>query len=58
MIKIGTRVVNQYTLSPKCGLHGKVIRSRYGKDWEHYWAMVQYDDGTEDTEMNRYLMRE
>lgn len=58
-IRIGSRVVNQYTLSPKCGLHGKVIRFKAGmKDWEKYWAYIQYDDGTEGTEMKRYLIRE
>ena len=58
-IKVGTRVVNQYTLSDHCGKHGVVIpfKSRIA-GWSTKFSYIRYDDGTEDSEMRMYLMRE
>ena len=57
----GTRVVNCYLLSPQHGMHGTIRNSLFNartKDWTRYWAWIQYDDGSEGSEMKKYLARE
>ena len=58
-IKIGTRVINQYTFGDNCGRHGVVIKynSRVA-GWSRIWAMIQYDNGSQSSEMKKYLIRE
>ena len=61
VLREGTRVVNCYMLSPQHGMHGTIRNSLFKshtKDWTRYWAWIQYDDGTENSEMKKYLCRE
>lgn len=57
----GTRVVNCYVLSPHYGEHGTIRNSLFNprtKSWTTIFAWIKYDNGTEDSEMKKYLMRE
>lgn len=59
MIRIGTRVINQYTMSPYCGMHGTVVPFDAGtKDWHRVFARIKYDNGEIGSEMKQYLSRE
>ena len=59
ILRIGTRVVNCYTLSKHYGKHGKIIQFNSGvRGWNGIWARIKYDDGCEDSEMKGYLARE
>lgn len=57
----GTRVVNCYVLSKDYGKHG-TIRNKLFKShvagWTRIWAWIQYDDGSQNSEMKKYLARE
>lgn len=59
VFRIGTRVVNCYLLSNDHGKHGKIVefKSRV-PGWNKIWAWILYDDGTEGSEMKKYLARE
>lgn len=61
VLKEGTRVVNCYVLSKDYGKHGtirnKLFKSRV-KGWTRLWSWIKYDDGSENSEMKRYLVRE
>lgn len=59
MIRVGTRVINQYTLSPYSGSHGTVIKPLKMKGWSTVFARVRDDlTGHEYSEMKMYLIRE
>lgn len=59
VLRIGTRVVNCYVLSPQYRKHGKIIpfNSRV-PGWNKTWAWIQYDTGEQASEMKGYLARE
>jgi len=59
VFRVGTRVVNCYLLSPHHGKHGKIVefKSRV-PGWTRTFAWIQYDDGSEGSEMKKYLARE
>ena len=59
VLRVGTRVINCYTLSKHHGKHGKIINFNSGvRGWNGIWARIKYDDGSEDAEMKGYLARE
>jgi len=59
MIKVGTRVVNCYVMSNEYGKHGVVDKPLTNpRGWGKIWAWIKYDDGIENSEMKKYLMRE
>lgn len=61
VLREGTRVVNCFMLSPDHGKHGTIRNSLFNprtKGWTKVWAWIQYDDGSENSEMKKYLARE
>lgn len=61
VLREGTRVINCFVLSSEYGKHGVIRNSLFKshtKGWTRIFAWVLYDDGTEDSEMKKYLIRE
>lgn len=61
VLREGTRVVNCYMLSKDHGKHGTIRNSLFNprvKGWTRTFAWIQYDDGSENSEMKKYLARE
>jgi DNA-directed RNA polymerase subunit M/transcription elongation factor TFIIS len=57
----GTRVVNCYVLSENYGKKGTIRNSLFKSrvdGWTRIFAWIKYDDGTEYSEMKKYLIRE
>ncbi len=57
----GTRVVNCYVLSNEYGKKGTIRNTLFNartKNWTRYFSWILYDDGTENSEMKKYLARE